>query len=289
MARVSLHQLGVIGASLLLAGSAAWFGTAEARARAAARGAAKGKAAISSSAYTPVAHDAPVVKTETWPAPPAQRRGREWVYDVFTPPEIFYDERTKQFSITPPVLEPPKTEVAPAPFGFELVGVKRALFRLQLVGYVGGEGSYRGLFENALTTETFLATGARSLPALNLTIEEFEVRRQPVSLPESTTIARPVATAIVRDERTGEKITLTSAERFYADAPVATVTLGGGAPREVHEGDRIDGEGAVFRVDKIQLAPAAVDVTKVTSDQLSEQRTLTVPSDASAANPPPRA
>jgi hypothetical protein len=241
-----------------------------------------------------VGRDAPEVKTETWDAPPAQRRGKDWVYDVFTPPEIFYDERSKQFSISPPLPEPvveDKAEVAPPPpFGLELVGVRRALFRLQLIGYAGGEGNYRGLFENAVTTETFLATRGRKLPALELTIEEFAVRRQPVTLPDSMTTSRLVATAVVRDERTGETVNLTDGERFYPAAPVATVvTDGDRAQHEAHVGDRVEADGAVFRIDKIQLAPPSVDVTKVGADQLTEQRTLLVQPAASAASPPPRA
>src|SRR5438876_1315451 len=94
------------------------------------------------------------LKAELWSPPPAQRGGTRWVYDVFTPPEIFYDARLRAFSVTPPTTAIARDEqggspgVAAAPMNIQLVGVKRALFRLQLIGFVGTDGGYLGLFEN---------------------------------------------------------------------------------------------------------------------------------------------
>src|SRR5438046_1675101 len=57
---------------------------------------------LASSPYVAMAPDAPPVKTENWGAPVAQKRGREWIYDTFTPPEIFYNPRSKRFTVKPP-------------------------------------------------------------------------------------------------------------------------------------------------------------------------------------------
>src|SRR5690606_4525964 len=38
-------------------------------------------------------------RQQTWAGPPALSRGREWVYEVFTPPEIFYDVETHRFRV----------------------------------------------------------------------------------------------------------------------------------------------------------------------------------------------
>src|SRR5882724_9623739 len=85
-----------------------------------------------------------------WNDPPPQTRGGKWVYEMFTPPEIYFDPRSREFSITPPLKpvpeqiaetndDPPETPPAP--------------FRLQLVGFVGGDGNYLGTFENLTTSE----------------------------------------------------------------------------------------------------------------------------------------
>lgn len=288
MPRLPPDRLLLGGALAVALASAGWFGWQAWRPG--------GRAAapairLSGASYTPSGRDAPEVKAVTWEAPAAQHRGAEWVYEVFTPPEIYYDPHTQAFSITPPALtaETEEKPPEPPPFGLELREVRRPLFRVQLVGFVGGEGSYRGLFENALTTETFLADGGRRLPGLDVTIDRFEVRRTPVALPDSMTTNRLVATAVLRDERSGETIVLTDRERCHTGTLIAIVAADPSAePREVREGETIELAGARYKIDKIQLAPPAIDVTKETSETpQTEVRTLTAPSPEPAPVTPP--
>ena len=74
--------------------------------------------------YTPTAADAAVVKAETWVSPSAQSKGRDWVYDAFTPPEIFYNARSKRFTVKPPLSG--SEDTPEAPFGLELVAAQLA-------------------------------------------------------------------------------------------------------------------------------------------------------------------
>src|SRR5881394_1530208 len=113
-------------------------------------------------AYTPIAPDAPPVKAETWAAPVAQTRGRDWIYDTFTPPEIFYNSRSKQFTVKPPsgLGDEEPTEA----FGVELVSVRPEPFRLQLIGFAGEDAGGKGFFQNLLSGEVFLATAGRRVP-----------------------------------------------------------------------------------------------------------------------------
>src|SRR5215207_6246279 len=167
-----------IGSALVLAiVSAAVFRTLAIRHTGAPKGPVP-RVELANSPYTPTAPDAPPVKTETWSAPVAQSRGREWIYDAFTPPEIFYNSRSKQFTVKPPssLLD----EEAQEAFGLELVAVRPEPFRLQLIGYAGGEGNWQGMFENVLTGEVFLGVSGRRVPKLNVTIKNFEVSVQPI-------------------------------------------------------------------------------------------------------------
>src|SRR5258706_15876534 len=94
---------------------------------------------LTNTPYAATAPDAPPVKTETWGAPVAQSRGGNWIYDTFTPPEIFYNARSKQFTVKPPSsLVDEDTQEA---FGLDLISVRPEPFRLQLIVYVGGEGN----------------------------------------------------------------------------------------------------------------------------------------------------
>ena len=224
------------------------------------------------------------VKAESWQPPSAQRKSRQWVYDVFTPPEIFFDARLKEFTVTPPTTAIAHDETAtavqlPASLGVQLIGVKRTLFRLQLIGFVESERGYQGLFENTLTSETFLAVKGRVVPALNLVIEDVDVRARPVSLPESMTTQQTLATASVRDVLSGETIALTTAERCYAAAPRATLITGIAvmAQRDVCNGDVIEVDGVTYEIGEIQLAPPSVTICRRGSAQVvAERRTLSL-------------
>lgn len=230
---------------------------------------------LADAAYTPVAPAAPPVKTETWAAPAAQSRGDKWIYDAFTPPEIFYNSRSKQFSVKPPtgLGDDEPTEK----FGVELVAVKPEPFRLQLIGFAGDQGSGRGIFQNVVSGEVFLAAAGRRVPELALTIRKLEVTFQTIALPESTTSRQRVATAVVHDERANRDVTLTHRDRVYTGTVFALVApTGENAVREVHEGDTFKLGEASYHIDKVRLTPPAIDLTKE-SPQLTQpdHRTLT--------------
>jgi hypothetical protein len=114
---------------------------------------------------------------------------------------------------------------------------------------------------------------------LGLTIAHFDVQPAPLVLPESTT-ARPfVATATMRDRRTGDEVVLSSAQRRFADAPVAwvAVTSSSDELREVREGGAFSAGDERFTIDHIQLDPPLVEVTKQTAGRPQpEHRTLTL-------------
>ena len=225
--------------------------------------------------YAPTAGDAPAVKTDTWNQPGAQTRGRDWVYDTFTPPEIFYNARLKHFTVKPPLSA--GDEVPEEAFGLELVAVRPEPFRLQLIGYVGGEGDWRGTFEKVASGEVFLAAAGRRVADLALSIKSLEVRTVAIALPKSMTTRQRVATAVVHDERTGRDVTLTHRERQFTGGLSAFVAVPGAtATREVRQGETFKLGDASYTVERIQLAPASVDVTKEATTLVQpDRRTLT--------------
>ncbi|MBL9188868.1 MAG: hypothetical protein JNK23_15400 [Opitutaceae bacterium] len=230
---------------------------------------------LTESPYAAKAPDAPPVKVETWAAPVAQSRGREWIYDTFTPPEIFYNTRSKQFTVKPPSSLVDEAEFET--FGVELVAVKPEPFRLQLIGYSGGPGAWRGTFSNMITGETVLAGAGRRLPNLALTIKSLEVATQTVRLGESMPVRQTVATAVVLDEKSNRETTITNLSRVFTGTVFAFVSSPG-APgvREVRAGESFKIGEATFRIEKVETTPPAIDVVK-TSPSLTQpdRRTLT--------------
>ncbi len=282
MAITSSDRILLGTAALIALGSAAVFGTLAWRA---ARTVHEPVPAVELAAtpYAPAIAVASPITTNPWNAPTSQSRGREWLYDTFTPPEIFYNARSRQFTVRPPSSLQDGEEEA---FGLELVSVRPEPFRLQLIGYMGEEGNWRGTFENVLTGEVFLAAAGRRVPNLALSIRNLEVRAQPVALADSMTTKQRVATATVRDDKTGRDVTITHRERFFTGTVSAFVaTAGAAATREVRAGDLFTVGEANYRIDKVSLAPPSVVITKVSpSLALPEQRTL-LPRENDVADP----
>ncbi len=274
-----------VGAALVLAiASAIVFGTLTWRHT----GAPKGPpphVELANAPYNPTAADAPPVKTETWAAPVAQSRGREWIYDAFTPPEIFYNARSKQFTVKPPssLLD----EDAQESFGLELISVRPEPFRLQLIGYVGAEGTWKGMFQNVLTGEVFLGATGHRVPKLGLTIRSLDVNQQPVGLDKNLPMRQRVATAIIRDEKAGRDVALTHRERVFTGTVFAFVAVSGEtAAREVRGGDVFKIGETTYRIEKIETTPPSVDVVKESPTLSQPDRRLLTPREAEQPESP---
>ena len=287
MAAQSREKSLIIGALALLLASAGAFGWLTWRQGGMAT-APIAQVQLGETPYAAAVAEAGPVNTDTWNPPAAQTRGRDWVYDAFTPPEIFYNARSKQFTVKPPsgVVEGDPEE----PFGLDLVSVRPEPFRLQLIGYFGEGASARGTFQNLLTGEVFLAAAGRRVPNLALTIKTLEIRTQPVALANSMTTQQRVATAVVRDERSNRDVTLTHRERQFTGTVSAFVAAtGSNATREVRVGETFKLGEATYRIDRVQLTPPTVEVTKTAPDPAPpERRTLTPrePDAAEGAEPP---
>lgn len=175
-----------------------------------------------SEAFAVVSHEE-LSSEPLWPAPTSQSRDSGWTYGVFTPPEIFYDPVTGRVSVQAPGSREPEVAAAGTMLQLELLGVMRVPFRLQLVGYVGGDGSYFGTFENGDSAEIILAQSGWQWPDLGLELTDFTVRREKVPVPGGDPVEELVAVATVRDLENGKVTVLNQAERTYTDQLTAEV------------------------------------------------------------------
>ena len=255
----------LLGTALVAAvTSYVWFGRADSATGRAHRGSNSAPQSVSA-AEGPAGVTDPIMRPEPWLPPLAQSRGPRWVYDLFTPPEISHDAQTGRFDVTPPG-DPAREDALAAPRGIELVAVRRDPFRLQLVGYVGGEGRYLGTFENLLTTEVFLAGSGRQLPDLGLEITDFTVQHRRVPGADGTTSSQRVASAVVRDIHTGRSTRLTAGERTYTDelcAVLANDDDGDEITLEVRPGEEFSSSDRTYRIERLQLDPPAVELSQV--------------------------
>jgi len=208
----------------------------------------------------------------TWPEPEPQGRGPQWVFDIFTPPEIFYHPVQQQFYVkAAPVPTEPSVlanSLAESQRGERsaprLLNVRREDYPLQLMGYIGdtgrdgfeGEsvGLLWGLFENHESGETLLLREGDRAESLGIDVLDFGLEVRPFADSEIMTLRDLRAVATIRDAR-GEWRRLYEGERAEGHALVAQLEWDG-KYLELREGDvlaREDGEH--FIVEGIQSTP----------------------------------
>jgi hypothetical protein len=204
----------------------------------------------------------PDATAAVWSKPPSQSHGSGWLYEVFTPPVIYYNTLAKSFTVTPPLYQAD----AVTPFGLELLAVKQEQYRLQLVGYFGGPGDYLAAFVSPNNPETLLAREGRRFDALGLTLKSFDVKKVLVEHNDPWPVYDVAALAILRDDKGGADVVLDSRARKFTDTPVAVLKLltGDARPRELHEGDTFADDKSTYRVERIQLDPPEVVVARQT-------------------------
>jgi hypothetical protein len=215
---------------------------------------------------------------DLWPDPPAQRRGRGWIYDVFTPPSLYRDSQAGRLSAVPTADAAP-ADPADAEGDLQLVEVRRGPFRLQLVGYAGGPENLRGIFVHASTGETMIGHGGERLTAHGLAVKRIDLCRPSTGREEGEATTDVVATATVQDESTGEDVVLTNREPCLAGAPLGLFTSRKtqGFRRELREGESVALNGVNYCIVHIELQPPQALIACITPGAIEPSlRTLTL-------------
>lgn len=163
---------------------------------------------------SPAEPDRPIPSTDgrlVWAPPRSQSSGSDWIFEVFTPPTIYFDPAEKAFTVTPPL-----AAVEEDPFGLELLEVARELYRLQYAGHAGGRNHYLIELVDPATGAFFRGKVGDVFPEAAFAIEAFSVERQTVRPPDpdGTPYIQNTVRLIVADWRLHKSIELTSAPRY---------------------------------------------------------------------------
>jgi hypothetical protein len=217
------------------------------------------RAMLTGASHPLTAWTSPLQPAHRWPKPAAQSHGGGWLYEVFTPPVIYYNALAKSFTVTPPTVH----SEAGIPFGIELLEVGFDPYRLQLAGYFGGPGDYLAAFVVPGRPETLLARDGRHFEQLGLTLRRFEVRKIAVAHNDSWPVYDVAGVAVLHDERTGQEVVLDTRAPKLSETPRAILRTGGQA-RSLREGDTFSDDTATYRIERIQVAPPEVVVAKQT-------------------------
>jgi len=189
-----------------------------------------------------------------WSGPVPQPRGPGWIYDLFTPPSVYYDRTAGRLSAVPAGGATEDDTTRPR-LDLELLEIHSGLFRLQLVGFAGEPESLRGIFLDSGTGETVVGHPGERLAGLGLTVKSVRMERGNAGGVTTDDTRAIEAAAVVVDEGTGENLILTSREPCRKGPP-----LGLFASRkspdfrcELQAGESVTVDGVSYCVERIEL------------------------------------
>lgn len=164
--------------------------------------------AMDTIAYTSIepAKNPAVLRDWPEPKPLAQHNDPKAIFNVFTPPSIYYKDGKFTFKTpTPPVIYPP--------FGVELLAIQRVPHRIQYNGHVKmGEDSYLIMLNNITAGTTLRGRVGKTFTDEQdqITITSYDVKREMVGGLFEETI-----TLEYRDERDGQMYSSNGKDTVY--------------------------------------------------------------------------
>lgn len=234
----------------------------------------------SGSVYAAVQAPDILLDNPLWLDPEAQDTEGLEKYDIFTPPQIFWDPIKGEL-----VFEPVETPEPPIPFGLELAEIQRDLFRVQLEAFfLANDGTMENssvMFYNTKLGESIRGKMGDEFPEHGFEVIDVKYERVVEENEGSTTIRR-VPTVIIADlEQDGREITLTTESQLFLEGKLTILmrTLDPYAPAEfkwAKIGDTHTSHDATFTLLDFNFDNRTVKVEK-TAPYLepSEVRTLT--------------
>lgn len=238
---------------LLLGGAAVYF----------TGGGTSGQASVSLTGgdYEPI--PAPVrTRTEvTWSEPREQPSG--FIYDVFTPYEIYLTPDGEFTQVNPNVVILPEDQ-----WEIDLLAIERPLYRVQLEGYIeevpGDMSKALILFLDAETGNSVRGRIGQSKDAAAFEVVDFSIERKM----ENGGIIK-TAIAVIKDLRDGKEYTLTDAEPLYSDS--VKVILASNKQPELNlefsaAGASFSTESGNYVLEEINLEESTVSVKKLGDD-----------------------
>ncbi|MCC5805602.1 MAG: hypothetical protein JJU00_04665 [Opitutales bacterium] len=216
-----------------------------------------------------------------WDEPPNQSAGPDWLFEVFTPPIIYFDPERNAFDVTPPRRAEP-----PPPFALNPVRFERGLYRLQYAAHAGAEGRYIIEIRDEETDTWLRGRVGEHIAEGDFRILDFSVERirVPGAAAGDTAYVDEVILLEILDERTGETVVL-SREPRYEDA-WTLVAEGDGYTLSLDEGEQWQDGSTVYTIDSMDPATGQVGVTRRRGDAEPESRGFSIPPDPSPFEEP---
>jgi len=164
---------------------------------------------LTGNAFEPIPPPKIAEPSVIWEAPPNQREDYDepgWVYSIFTPPKIYWQDGEGWVVHDSGVM-------APQPFGVHLVAAKKDLYRIQMLGVAGKS--------EADPTDLIRFSDEETGAPLELRLGEESTRSQIKvtdlkidRVDKGHGLIKNIATVTILDERTGQSVVLTQDEPY---------------------------------------------------------------------------
>lgn len=244
-------------AVLVLLGGVAIYMTAGA-------GSAKASTALSGRDYEPIPSPVRTRTDVNWSEPQEQPSG--FIYDVFTPYEIYLTPDGEFTQVNPNV-----QYVEPEAWEIELAAIERPLYRVQLEGYIeevpGDMSKALILFLDAETGSAVRGRIGQTKDTAQFEVLDFKIDRTM----EGGAIIK-TAIAVIKDLRDGMEYTLTDAEPLYGDSIKVVLTSNKEFGLEFElttAGESFSTASGNYILETINLEDSTVSVKKL-GDELNE-------------------
>ncbi len=153
-----------------------------------------------------------VTEFNEWLEPTNQSWDTKAIFEIFTPPLIYYDKKNKSFTLSPPI--EPKIEINT--FGISLVDIVKDKYRLQFEGYIGSLsdpiGSQIILLNNLSNGKGIRCNVGDRFDDLKFSVKSIDINREPIQ-PEDPTLTPyidEIVTVVISDMELGTDITLSN-------------------------------------------------------------------------------
>ncbi len=207
--------------------------------------------------WSPTALPTAIADNTLWPPPVSQSAGPEWIFDLFTPPVIYFHPQTAKFAVTPPDTDRP----AASTFKLRLVALEKTLYRLQYRGHFGREGQYLIQISDEETGAWYRGKPGASFPAAAFRILAFTATQslQPSSIPGGTPTVETIVHLVLQDERSNQEVHL-STQPKYLDVPTAVLQHADGTTLRLRPGDVVEHQLQKFTLLNIDLPASAASL-----------------------------
>lgn len=252
-----------VGGIIVLATSGAWFGPAALRAPYPVPGGPEAGQALIESELATV-----VVEKAVWPEPPSQTGGEDWLFEVFTPPVIYFDEATRSFRLTPPIAPPD-----PEPFGLEVATLRREPYRLQYGAHHGVEGNYLIEIHDLKEDEWYRGRVGQRIDDAGCVITRFRAWKDRVQpeVPGATPYVVDRVELVLQDLRENAEVVLGREQKLREDITIG-VELHNGTRASMQVREPLVTGDATYLITRLDYEANLLTVQRISAHDPSEVR-----------------